>query len=59
MKFAQNLPSILSYSSLPITRTLAKSNLVLTRTKVDFPWFSFLHLLWFYTRQLEPPANSK
>ena len=35
----------LFYSSLPITRTLADSNLALTRTKIDFPWTSFIHLL--------------
>ena len=29
----------LKYSRLPITRTLANSNLALTRTKVDFPGF--------------------
>ena len=28
------------YSRLPITRTLANSNLALTRTKIDFPWIS-------------------
>ena len=33
------------YSRLPITRTLANSNLALTRTKIDFPWISFIHLL--------------
>ena len=33
------------YSWLPTTRTLANSNLALTRTKVDFPWISFIHLL--------------
>ena len=33
------------YSWLLITRTLANSNLALTRTKVDFPWISLLHLL--------------
>ena len=31
------------------------SNLALTRTKVDFPWISFLHLL----QCKNPPANSK
>ena len=35
----------LKYSWLPITRTLANSNLALTRTNVDFPWISILHLL--------------
>ena len=34
-----------SYSWLLIIRTLANSNLALNRTKVDFPWISFLHLL--------------
>ena len=34
-----------TYSWLSITRTLTNSNLVLTRTKVDFPWISLLHLL--------------
>ena len=33
-----------SFSKLP-TRTLANSNLALTRTKVDFPWISVSHLL--------------
>ena len=33
------------YSRLLITLPLANSNLALTRTKVDFPWISFLHLL--------------
>ena len=33
------------YSRLPITRTLANSNLALTRTKIDFPWISFIHSL--------------
>ena len=31
------------YSRLPITRTLADSNLALTRTKIDFPWISVIH----------------
>ena len=35
----------LKYSWLPITRTLANSNLALTPTNVDFPWISILHLL--------------
>ena len=30
------------YSRLPITRTLANSNLALTRTKIDFPWISVI-----------------
>ena len=30
---------------IPIIRTRANSNLVLTRTKIDFPWISFTHLL--------------
>ena len=38
--------SCLAYSWLPITRNLANSNLALTRTKVDFPWISFLPLLY-------------
>ena len=33
------------YSWLPITRTLANSNLSLTRTKIDFPWIFVIHLL--------------
>ena len=33
------------YSWLPITRTLANSNLTLTRTKIDFPWISVIHSL--------------
>ena len=33
------------YSRLPITRTLANSNLALTRTKINFPWISVIHLL--------------
>ena len=28
-----------------LTRTLANSNLALTRTKIDFPWISVIHLL--------------
>ena len=31
-----------NYSWLPITRTLANSNLALTRTKIVFPWIFFL-----------------
>ena len=34
-----------NYSRLPITGTLANSNLAVTRTKVDFPWTYFIHLL--------------
>ena len=34
-----------NYSRIPITRTLANSNLALTRTKIDFPWISLIHLL--------------
>ena len=34
-----------TYSRLPITRTLANSNLALTRTKIDFPWISVVHSL--------------
>ena len=30
----------IKYSRLPITRTLANSNLALTRTKIDLPWIS-------------------
>ena len=37
----------LQYSRLPITRTLANSNLALTRTKIDFPWISVIHSLYF------------
>ena len=37
-----------TYSRLPITGTLANSNLALTRTKINFPWISFIHLLSFY-----------
>ena len=33
------------YSWLPITLTLANSNLALTQAKIDFPWISFIHLL--------------
>ena len=33
------------YSRLPITRTIANSNLALTRTKIDFPWISVIHSL--------------
>ena len=43
-KFRQRM-EISSYSRLPITRTLANSNLALTRTKIDFPWISVIHLL--------------
>ena len=31
------------YSGLPITRTLANSNLVRTRTKINFPWISVIY----------------
>ena len=34
-----------NYSGLPVIRILAKSNLALTRNKIDFPWISFIHLL--------------
>ena len=34
-----------SYSRLPITRTLAKSNLALTQTIINFPWTSVIHSL--------------
>ena len=33
------------YNWLPMTRTLANSNLALTRTKIDFPRISVIHLL--------------
>ena len=33
------------YSWLPITRTLANSNLAPPRNKIDFPWISVIHLL--------------
>ena len=33
------------YRGLPITGTLANSNLALTRAKIDFPWISVIHLL--------------
>ena len=33
------------YSQLPMTRTLANSNLALTRTKIDFPWISVINSL--------------
>ena len=36
---------ITKYSRLQITRTLANSNLALTRTKIDFPWISVIHSL--------------
>lgn len=39
-----------------MTRTLAISNLLLTRTKADSP---VIHLLKIYPRQLELPVNSK
>ena len=41
-----SLPPTNNYSRLPITRTLANSNLALTRTNVDFPWISVIHS-WF------------
>ena len=34
-----------AYSRLTITRTLANSDLSLTRTKIDFPWISVIHSL--------------
>ena len=34
-----------TYGGLPMTRTLANSNLALTRTKIDFPWISNTHSL--------------
>ena len=33
------------YSRLPITWTLATSNLALTWTQIDFPWISVIHSL--------------
>ena len=41
----QACATIPGYSRLPITRTLANSNLALTRTKIDFPWISVVHSL--------------
>ena len=38
-------PTSQGNSRLPITRTLANSNLALTRTKIDFPWISVIHSL--------------
>ena len=35
------------YILFKITRTLANSNLALTRTKIDFPWISVIHRLDF------------
>ena len=32
-----------NYSRLPITRTLANSNLALIRTNINFPWISFIY----------------
>ena len=37
--------NIYNYSRLPITQTLANSNLVLTRTKINFPWISIINSL--------------
>ena len=34
--------SVVEYSRLPITRTLANSNLALTRTKIYFPWITVI-----------------
>jgi len=34
-----------TYSWVPITQTLANSNLALARTKINFPWISFINLL--------------
>ena len=45
--------------STPVTRTLGNSNLGLTRTKINFPWISFIYLPYFNPRQLEPPAYSQ
>ena len=36
---------LILYSRLPITRTLANSNLALTRTKIDFPWIFVIYSL--------------
>ena len=33
------------YSRLPLTQTIAYANLALTRTKIDFPWISSIHVL--------------
>ena len=33
------------YSRLPLTQTLANSNVALTQTKIDFPWISVIHSL--------------
>ena len=41
----QIVRSLPNYSRLPITRTLANSNLALTRTKIDSPWISVIHSL--------------
>ena len=35
------------YILFTITRTLANSNLALTRTKIGFPWISVIHRLDF------------
>ena len=42
---AESICDSVTYGWLPLTPTLANSNLTLTRTKVDFPWISFIHLL--------------
>lgn len=39
------------YSQVPRTRTLANSNLALTRAKINFPWISFIQ--YSVTRTLE------
>ena len=39
------------YSWLPITRTIANSNLALTQTKIDFPMISFIAGLHLTSRQ--------
>ena len=64
--FPQERPKkvVFIYSLLLKTQTLNNSNVMLTRTNVNFPWISFLHLLYFTLgksnpRQLETPANSK
>ena len=45
------------YSRLPITQTLANLNLMLTRTKLDFPWISFIHLLYNVIVPLVTPTS--
>ena len=45
------------YSRLPITQTLANLNLMLTRTTLDFPWISFIHLLYNVIVPLVTPTS--